>query len=131
MTMPTIAALRRNYEKAMRAWEASADETRPTYNPKKRPILHEKYLRADAALQQAEHVAKGRASHPSTHGPHEIHRGMFHLVHAKMNAQWWITYGSGAPSSWSILSKWDSYARAHREWSRIHRPSKDPRTLGM
>jgi hypothetical protein len=122
--MTTIAALRQKEERARRAWEASADETKPTYNARKRPLLHEKYVRSQAARIQAEHVAAGRASHPSTHGkPHEIHRGAFHLVHSIPNQQWWITFGSGGPSSWSILSKWPSFAEAHTQWKRIHNES--------
>jgi hypothetical protein len=60
----------------------------------------------------------------------QIHRGAFHLVHAKMNHQWWITMGRGGPSSWSILSKHSTHEEAHREWKRIH-AQEDPRKLGL
>jgi hypothetical protein len=51
----------------------------------------------------------------------ELHKGIFHLVHAKMNLQWWICAGRGGVSTWSILSKHDTRAEALKVWKHMHR----------
>lgn len=46
----------------------------------------------------------------------ELHSGAFHFVYAVPNQQWWICYGSGGVSSWSILSKHNSHAEGLAAW---------------
>lgn len=50
----------------------------------------------------------------------ELHRGAFHLVHAIIPQQWWITMGKGPVNTWSILSKHNSRAEALVMWKHMH-----------
>lgn len=48
--------------------------------------------------------------------PRETHKDGFHLVWAVPNQQWWICYGRGGVSSWSIISKHNTRAEALAAW---------------
>lgn len=46
----------------------------------------------------------------------ELHKEAFHLVRAVIANQWWICFGRGPVNTWSIVSKFPTYAEGLAQW---------------